>query len=73
MRFDYETKQDDRECVAFVCESGHLAIRGETGGCIMIKNGGDGPYSGSVGFDEWLRMCQPQTRFKTGDKLTITF
>ena len=73
MRFDYETKQDDRECVAFICESGLLAIKGCDGKCVMIKPNGDKVYNGANDFKTWLDMCTPQKKFYPGDSITLTF
>lgn len=73
MRFDYEIKEDDRECVAFVCEGGLLAIKCDDGKCVMINPDSDKAYNGAADFNTWLEMSKPVKRLYEGDKITITF
>lgn len=69
MRFDYETKQDDRECVAYIDEDGDLVIKENSNGCslhpLFRKNG-------DVGVSPWVESLAVH-KFYPGDKLTITF
>lgn len=86
MRFDYETKQDDRECVAYLHSSGSLFLNAGS----MYSKGGleqgaaclGGRYSsnskvrpnGTATLDEVIMNDGGRgKKFYPGDKLTITF
>lgn len=77
MKFEYETKEDDRECVAYthvMADSDEdtlsLAIKLECGNVLTIYYDGSTLkqrcYEGDLGDD--LRR-----KFHPGDKVTITF
>lgn len=73
MKFTYGTKQDERECVALVCDRGLLAIKGDEGQCIMLNCDSNKVYNGVSEFDVWMRQCNPRRKFYPGDKITIEF
>lgn len=67
MKFEYDGKSDDRECVAFIDEDGDLVMKDYLGGAITIF---------AYGMTESGYDWKPDTaihKFYTGDKITITF
>lgn len=74
MRFEYETKQDDRECVAVVHRGEHgqsLCIK-TNGGCTFIyDNETYEPNHGSNA--DWIEELRTATvKLYKGDQITIT-
>ena len=71
MKFEYDNKQDERECVAYLLRCGgtdFLYIKEIDGGYTVIsKNGGS--RERRVRFDP----SDATHRFYPGDKITITF
>jgi hypothetical protein len=74
MKFDYETKQDDRECVAYIDRDGDLIVRDENphdgnncGAIYMTKRGNRGVYENE--FDP----SEATHKFYPGDSITLTF
>ena len=70
MKLEYDVKNDDRECVAYIDKDGDLKVKGESESeniCLRIdcKNHFSDAY-----FDpaDWAKH-----KFYPGDKLTITF
>lgn len=74
MRFEYETKQDDRECVAVVREiDGKINLTIKTDeGCTYIYDDHETPNHGTP--RDWDHEVSLAThKFYPGDKITITF
>ena len=67
MRFDYETKQDDRECVAYIDGFGHLITFTPNGNCYCFC-----PDGSSTDLVNW-EPHHAKHKFYPGDELTITF
>ena len=70
MKFEYEKKDDDRECVAFIDDAGDLIVRmGGTGAVWFDRHGG------VYNFGEWNDELNRSAahRFYRGDSITITF
>lgn len=72
MRFDYETKKDDRECVAYIDGCGDIRIKVDHTHiddvkCVCIED--DGFFHFNLDFDP----SDATQKFYPGDKLTITF
>jgi uncharacterized protein YuzE len=68
MKFEYDVKNDDRECVAYITADGRaLVIRDRYDDCIYID------YADKfVGTERW-NPDKATHKFYPGDKLTITF
>mgnify|MGYP003459791044 CR=1 FL=1 len=67
MNFEYDVKDNELECVAFIDDDGDLWIKTDEGSCLMFKSG-DIPSAG----DLW-KEGQAVHKFYPGDKITITF
>ena len=67
MKFEYDVKEDTRECVAFIDDDGDLWIKTDEGSCLMFESG----YTPSAG-DLW-EEGKAIHKFYPGDKITITF
>lgn len=68
MKFEYDGKENARECVAFIDENGNLVIYdGTRKTCIC--------HSGAVHQNPYTEHHQSGTKrkFYPGDKITITF
>ena len=71
MKFEYETKQDDRECVAYIDGDGDLIINSFGDNGWVAVNGEEAGEN---------NMAEPEynttgiaKKFYPGDKITITF
>jgi len=69
MKFEYDGKTDDRECVAFIDGDGDLWIKTDEGSCLMY---GGSEYTEPSAGNLWL-PDKAIKKFYPGDKLTITF
>ena len=72
MRFDYENKQDDRECVAYIDEEGDLVINNRNhynhGGAVYLtKEGRTGEHGRGFNPSEAIHKFYP------GDSITLSF
>ena len=67
MKFTYNTKPDDRECVAYIDRDGDLRIRDERDGSVAFCSD-DGVVIGLP----W-QPSDALHRFYPGDSITITF
>ena len=70
MKFEYEEKRDDRECVAYIDDEGDLIIKD------TINHVNEHPIlmrSGDVGMNDGFRLDTATHKFYPGDKITITF
>lgn len=68
MKFEFDNKEDDRECVAYIDGDGDLIVKGSNDqGNICIAHDG-------FSFDS-ARFCEALAvkKFYRGDKVTITF
>lgn len=69
MKFTYGTKQDERECVAYIDDVGDLMVKDNAGGATALF-GDDKHYC--EGDNAW----EPERavkKFMVGDKITIEF
>lgn len=70
MKFEYDNKADDGECVAFIADTGNLLIKNTDTGNFTIalcKGGSAHNNAASTG------LGAAKQKFYPGDKITITF
>lgn len=70
MKFEYEAKEDDRECVAYIDDVGDLMIKDNRGEATALFGSSDTHHC------EGGNMWEPHRAVKTFmavDKVTITF
>lgn len=65
MKFEYEVKQDNRECVAYIDDDGDLVVKNDGGACVIV---GD-----SYCCEFTFHPSRNDHKFYPGDKVTITF
>ena len=70
MKFTYDTKQDARECVAYIDEDGDLRMKTDEGVVYMYKDNSTPSQNYS---HEFWDPYDAIHRFYTGDKITIEF
>lgn len=70
MKFEYENKNDDKECVAFI-RYGDLYIKERDGGNLVISD--DGSFLGGLPWHNVETSPEITHKFYPGDKITITF
>jgi hypothetical protein len=62
MKFTYDTKPDERECVAYIDDEGDLVIKEkEEGKCVLMFS------------ESGFNLRESTHRFYPGDSITITF
>lgn len=71
MKFEYDSKSEQRECVAYIAASGELIVRNKDTGNVVCM----GPYGSEVYVSDFTRFDPSEADHKIypGDKLTITF
>lgn len=67
MKFEYDEKEAEKECVAYISLSGDLVVKDGGGKATVIYDDGSGTERVMWNPDSASR------RFYHGDKLTITF
>lgn len=74
MKFEYDVKNDDRECVAFEW-LGHIHIKLDCGNTVLLaEDFSHNPGFHFMGKEVWdHRINEATHKFYPGDKLTITF
>ena len=65
MKFEYEKRESDRECVAYMYGE-FLYIQDSDGDCVVLSDRG-------VGIDPVWNPDEATYKFYPGDKVTITF
>lgn len=71
MKFEYDGKENGRECVAFIDEDGVLYIKTDEGSTLLY-GGSESPNHGSN--EDWdYGLSRATHKFYPGDKITITF
>lgn len=70
MKFEYNSKSEERECVAYIDGDGDLCMRDGNEYVDMIALGVSGASTYKV---EEFDQSEATHRFYPGDKLTITF
>ena len=70
MRFEYETKEDDRECVAYISSKGNLLLKNTDTGKFSIAICKIGQVHADAADNEPDKAIR---KFYPGDDLTITF
>lgn len=66
MKFEYDSKSVQRECVAYIDKDGDLLVMDDDGAILL---GQDGTHLTAM---EW-NPSEATRKFYPGDKLTITF
>jgi hypothetical protein len=69
MKFTYDTKQDDRECVAFITDNGNLVIKNTDTGRFTIALCKAGQCHNQACVD----VNKAARKFYPGDSITIEF
>ena len=70
MKFEYDVKEDTRECVAYIDDFGHLIVNNtrEKGSSFVFMP----DQKGTTYWDKFRPECT-DVKFYPGDKITITF
>lgn len=73
MKFEYENKVDDRECVAFIDADGDLCLKADGADDIVWLTTGGVQYCESPRNNFDFQKEKAVHRFYPGDTITITF
>ncbi len=70
MKFEYDVKEDTRECVAYIDHCGHLVVKNtrEKGSSFVFM-----PVQKETTYWDTFSPGDTDVKFYPGDKITITF
>ena len=71
MKFEYENKERDDECVAFIHRSGAFIYKTSEGCFVFDDEDGGGHTDTELWWNQW--KSHSIHKFYPGDKITITF
>lgn len=68
MKFEYDGKSEDRECVAYIDDDGDLCFADDSGDAVLFS-----AATGTIQSCLLWNTSDATRKFYPGDKITITF